>query len=101
MLAALQHKMLNAWRMVCAYENWPLALLDRLHLVPQRPVLYRLRNGVKFRVVAGTLDVRIINEVWLDRVYALHPDFAIRQGWTVVDLGRSHFKTLYNGLILQ
>jgi FkbM family methyltransferase len=87
MLAGLRHKLLNAGRMVRTYQNWPLALLDRLHLVPPRPVIYRLRNGVSFHVVAGTLDVQIINEVWVDRVYALRPDFAIRPGWTVVDLG--------------
>lgn len=69
------------------YENWPLALLDRLHLIGRRSVVYRLRCGVKFLVLAGSLDVRIINEIWVDKVYTPIPEFSICDGWVIVDIG--------------
>lgn len=69
------------------YRNWQVALLDRLHLLSRRPVLYRFRNGVRLCVEARTLDVRIINEIWIDRIYTRWPGFSIRDGWVVVDLG--------------
>jgi FkbM family methyltransferase len=36
---------------------------------------------------AGSHDIRVLNEVWLDRVYEPNADFSIREGWTVLDLG--------------
>jgi len=36
---------------------------------------------------AGSHDVRVLNEVWLDRVYEPDADFSVQDGWTVLDLG--------------
>ena len=82
-------------RVAHLYKNWPTALLDRSRLIPRRPVLYRLRNGAKFYVDAGSFDVRIINEIWLDNIYTPPPRFSIRDGWTVVDLRRHVRKVVH------
>ena len=87
MIGRIRERVSKPWKMIELYRNWLLALLDRLHLVGQRPVLYQLRNGVKFSLEAGTLDVRIINEIWIDQIYTRWPGFSIRDGWTVADLG--------------
>jgi FkbM family methyltransferase len=36
---------------------------------------------------AGAHDIRVLNEVWLDRIYEPTPEFRVRKGWTVLDLG--------------
>jgi len=80
-------RVLKVGKMVRAYDNWLLALADRFHLLKAGPVLNRLRKGTQFAVKARTMDVRIINEVWIDKIYTPSCDFAIKDGWTVLDIG--------------
>ncbi len=70
------------------YRNWLDALQNRFG-PPSRDgaVTYNLRSGAVFRMQAGSHDVRVLNEVWLDRVYEPDADFGVREGWTVLDLG--------------
>lgn len=74
-------------RVAHLYRNWPTALLDRSRLIPRRPLLYHLRNGVGFHVQARSFDVQVINEIWIDNIYTPSPRFSIRDGWTVADIG--------------
>jgi FkbM family methyltransferase len=69
------------------YRNWPVAFLDALHLVQQRPIVYRLQNGVELSACTRTYDLHIINEIWMDNVYTPSPGFSIRDGWVVADVG--------------
>jgi FkbM family methyltransferase len=69
------------------YENWPAAVLDRFRCQSRRPATYKLHDGISFHVQSRTFDVRIINEIWIDKIYTPEPDFAIREGWNVVDVG--------------
>lgn len=87
MLAPTVDKIRKTCEMVGLFQNWPLALLDRCHLVDGRPVVYALRSGMRFLVQAGTRDVRVINEIWIDKVYTAPSEFTIRDGWVVVDVG--------------
>ena len=80
-------RVLKVGKMVRAYDNWLLALADRLHLLKSGPALYRLRKGTQFAVKARTLDVQVINEIWIDKIYTPSRDFAIKDGWTVLDIG--------------
>jgi FkbM family methyltransferase len=75
-----------AWRMPRLYQNWPLALRS-LVAWHRQAFVFRLRQGVKFRVHAPTWDTFIINEIWMDKVYTPSPRFSIRDGWVVIDLG--------------
>jgi len=78
----------RAARMLLLYENWPAAYRERLAGAGRRgTVLYRLRGGPVLAMAAGPHDVRVVNEVWLDRIYEPTPSFAVRDGWRVVDAG--------------
>lgn len=74
--------------MIRAYRNWICALRNRLGR-RTRPgdVVYELRAGVRFNMESGRHDVRVLNEIWLDRIYERIGDFRVCDGWTVVDLG--------------
>ena len=85
-LSPAVNKIWKTCEMVRLFQNWPLAMMDRFHLVDRRPLLYSLRNGVKLHAHAGSL-VRFINEIWIDKVYTPPPAFTIRDGWVIVDLG--------------
>jgi FkbM family methyltransferase len=70
------------------YRNWVDALLNRVGPVSgDGAVTYILRSGAAFRMQAGSHDIRVLNEIWLDRVYEPDADFSVREGWTVIDLG--------------
>ena len=70
------------------YRNWLDALRNRFGPPSgDGAVTYVLRSGAAFRMQAGSHDIRVLNEVWLDRVYEPDADFSVREGWTVLDLG--------------
>lgn len=78
----------RALRMFGLYRNIGTALWNRGHGYAESDaeVIYRLRNGVELVAAPGPHDVKIINEIWIDRCYA-RPGFIPEPGWTVVDLG--------------
>jgi FkbM family methyltransferase len=81
-------KVRRACRMPLMYRNWVEALINRFgDRSGNRPVTYVLRSGSAFRMQEGSHDIRVLNEVWLDRIYEPFLDFAVRDGWTVLDLG--------------
>jgi FkbM family methyltransferase len=81
-------KLRRACRMPLYYRNWVGALLNRLGPpAGDRAVTYVFRSGAALSMKGGSHDVRVLNEVWLDRIYEPSPDFRVRQGWTVLDLG--------------
>lgn len=73
-------RMLKGLSMVGLYRNWPLVFADRLRLLHKEPIIYNLRTGNKFLAVAGTHDVQVINEIWIDRIYTPWTD-AIPADW--------------------
>ena len=76
----------QAWKMPRLYQNWPLAFLS-LFAWHRQALVFRLRQGVEFRLHAPSFDTFIINEIWMDNVYTPSPKFSIRDGWVVVDVG--------------
>jgi FkbM family methyltransferase len=79
-------KVLKAASMVGTYQNWHIALLDRAHVLKKQPLIYRLRNGVSLLIIAGTYDVQVVNEIWIDKIYNPR-GWNIQPDWIVVDLG--------------
>jgi FkbM family methyltransferase len=70
------------------YRNWIEALRNRFE--PQSVdeiVTYVLRSGASFQMQGGSHDIRVLNEVWLDRIYDASPDCPVQEGWTVLDVG--------------
>ncbi len=81
-------QLLRAVRMLGLYRSWPRAYRNRLARGPRSgEVVYELRSGITIAMDAGPADVRVLNEVWLDRVYEPSSRFRPRPGWTVADLG--------------
>jgi FkbM family methyltransferase len=72
---------------VSVYKNFPLWFLDRLHILPRKKILYRLRNGISFTCESNTLDCQFINEMFVDYQYTCLPEFKISSTDTVVDCG--------------
>jgi FkbM family methyltransferase len=87
-LRGVRAKVSRVLEMIGAYENWPTALANRLGATRRgRVVTYRLRRGAAMTVTSGVHDVRVLNEVLIEKVYELRPDFAPRDGWQIVDAG--------------
>lgn len=67
-------------------RNWPTYFMDYFGLARNREVVYKLRNGISIAVRAGTIDRKIINEVWIYGSYT-PSDFSIEERDVVVDVG--------------
>jgi FkbM family methyltransferase len=80
-------------QMITHYDNWPMALADRLRLLRrERLILYRVRAEFgRAAMVARTngCDVRTINEIWVVRLYDkyLVGDSRTAAGPVVLDIG--------------
>jgi len=77
----------RAMSMVTHYRNWPTAYRQRLGRPADRPVLYRLRDGTSLSLHPGDVSVRLVNEIWLDRVYEPNDMVVVQPGWVVLDVG--------------
>lgn len=86
-LANFGNQAARAFKMLCRYHNWPSAVMDRFGLIKARPVLYRLRDGVSLLGRTASLDVRLVNEIWLDRIYDTGLASPIQPDWVILDLG--------------
>jgi len=73
-------------QVVAYYKNWAMAVFDRLRVLQRQPIIYKLKSGVTFLVYAGTHDVQVINEIWIDQIYSPWRQ-RIQPEWIVVDLG--------------
>ncbi len=67
-------------------KNWPLYILDHFKLLKRRDVVYRLRNGLKFKLQAHTYEATALAEVWMIQVYT-PPGVKIGEDDVVVDIG--------------
>ncbi len=78
--------------MALLYENWPMALADRVAIKKRQDlVIYRLRGqgdkNVTLLAERNGADVRVINEMWLLKPYLRHAPDAFRSPVCVVDIG--------------
>jgi len=71
------------------YKNFSDAFRNRArpYAESDEEVIYRLRNGLDLVAAPGPHDVKIINQIWLDKGYSAAPDFIPRPGWNIIDLG--------------
>lgn len=65
-------------------KNFGIYLLDYLGFLTGG-VTYHLRNGIQYRVAAGTHDRNLINEIWIHKNYTKY--FDIKPKDVVVDVG--------------
>jgi len=79
-------KLKTAFGVIHTIKSWPLYFLDYLKLAGKRRITYELRNGVSYAARTGTLDLGIVNEIWVHQHY-VPKGFEIREGDVVVDMG--------------
>lgn len=73
-------------KMISLFENWPIYLADYFGLVRKKYFIYKLKNGVRYRVRANTFDRIAVTETWVYRCY--NPKgFEIRKNDVVFDIG--------------
>lgn len=65
------------------------ALLDRLGKLEAPEVIHTLRNGLRFHCRPHSSDLLVLFDIHAEREYQPRdlPQFALRPGWTVLDLG--------------
>lgn len=72
-------------------KNYPIWFLDyfqyinNLNLTKKDFIIYNLKNGLKYKTRAGTIDCAIINEVCVRKIYL--QEFGIDENDIVVDIG--------------
>lgn len=81
------------FQMTRLYHNWPIAVADRLGLLPDgRHVIYRVRSGnatAELIARSNGCDVRTIGEVWIGGLYDRLMDRGTMAGrqMVIVDIG--------------
>jgi FkbM family methyltransferase len=76
----------GALKSIRHFENWGAFLLDRFGL-RQGNYILRTRDGLRFKLRSGTKDCAIIQEVLLENCYWPDPEYQIRDGDTILDVG--------------
>jgi FkbM family methyltransferase len=77
-------------QMIRLYNNWPIALGDRLGLIRGRQLLYSLQDRVGTAALlarANGCDVRTINEIWLGGLYIKPLGNHVDRASIIVDIG--------------
>jgi FkbM family methyltransferase len=85
--------------MLALYRNPLTAYLHRAGLVQPGTVVHRLRRGPGLLVDSGPADIRVINEIWIDRTYANLPQMMPQDNWVIADVGAN--KGIYAAWILN
>jgi len=78
-------KISASFRVIKLLKNFPIYFADYFHL-KKGIILYRLRNGIRYLIRAGTTDRFIINEIWLHKIYS-PKGFEIKKQDVVVEVG--------------
>jgi FkbM family methyltransferase len=81
----MPYRLRNLVKTVAHLENYPLRVAEMLRLLPARPALYRLRNGLRFWVRPGTSDGSCVVDVTRENEYFKY--FRVMPGDTVIDIG--------------
>lgn len=71
---------------ISIYKNWLTVLADESRLAHSKYSIYHLRNGIKFKVRARTVDLIILREIWKEMIYT-PKNFNISKNDVVVDIG--------------
>jgi len=67
-------------------KNWPTNFAEYFGMIKQGHIVYILRNGIRYKVRAGTYDRKIIDELFIRKTYT-REDFGIGEDDLVVDVG--------------
>ena len=77
----------RAWPgVVRTYINWPSYFLNLFGLQRSQEATYRLRSGVTFQLRPNTLDLPVLDEIWVRNAYSIDQEI-IPKDAIVVDIG--------------
>lgn len=79
-------KIKTVFKIIKVLSNWPVYFLDYFKLTRSIFILFKLRNGIFFKIRSKTSDRKIFNEIWLNKFYT-PPGFEISDNDIVFDLG--------------
>lgn len=88
MKSRLPHRLLRLAQTLWHFENWYTPLWQRFDL-PGRDdhVTYHMRGGGRLQMERGPAELFLLSGTWLEDPYAQEPDFTIKDGWNILDLG--------------
>ncbi|MFH0884885.1 MAG: FkbM family methyltransferase [Candidatus Micrarchaeota archaeon] len=75
-----------ALKVIRTVANWHIYSLDYLGLLPFKSVIYRLRNGLRFRLRPETSDRSTIDEVFVHGIY-FRDETVIGENDIILDIG--------------
>jgi FkbM family methyltransferase len=67
-------------------KNWPTLISDHFKLIKDDYVMYKLRNGITYKIRAGTFDLAFLLEICANNTY-MPLGFEINENDTVLDIG--------------
>jgi FkbM family methyltransferase len=68
------------------YDNWPLVVLDHLHVIAKKEVIYKLNNGLRIFIRTKDVDRQLVNTLIIGKEY--NPKgFEIKEKDIVIDIG--------------
>ncbi len=73
-------------KMMGMFENWPVYLADYFKLIRKNYLVYKLKNGVRYKIRPNTFDRVAITETWIFCDYT-PKGFEIKENDVVVDVG--------------
>lgn len=79
-------KIISFFKLIKTIKNYRLYLKDYFGKIKNTYIIYKLRNGVKYKIRGGSTDRFIFNEVWLHKSY-IPKGFEIKPNDIVVDIG--------------
>ncbi|MDP2673193.1 MAG: FkbM family methyltransferase [Nanoarchaeota archaeon] len=82
----MANKIITFFKLIKTIKNYPLYLRDYFGKIKNKYIVYKLRNGLKYKIRGGSTDRFIINEVWIHKSY--NPKgFEINKNDIVIDIG--------------
>lgn len=72
-------------KFILYFENWPVRLLEIVHLLPAKPTKFKLRKGPVFLLRPYSSDISCMQSIVIDGEY--FPYFNVMPGDTVIDIG--------------
>ena len=81
----IPHKIKAGIKAIGIIKNWPTFILDHFKLINDEHIVYRLRNGIVYKIKSKELHRYMITESWIHKVYTKY--FDIEDDYVVFDIG--------------
>jgi len=79
------HKIKAGIMTIGIVKNWPTFILDHFKMINSEYIIYKLRNGVHYKIKARELHRYMITESWIHKCYTKY--FEVEDDYIVFDIG--------------